>query len=164
MRAAWWWAASLRLVCTSYSLQVALHAQSRYSDHGWVAGSEVTTAGLLSALRRHPSVDHAALFAPFAYAGLFNSTWDVLIIEGWTGPVPKVIHEVRARCPRVRVLYWCLDTYPSLATVMQLDVDGYMTNSRVLVTTLGNIAPTLFLPLAADLNGACPCVGFYKLC
>ena len=76
-------------------LNVALHAQSRYTEHGWVAGSEITTAGLLAALRAHPSVDHAQVFAPFSYAGLGAVAWDVLIIEGWAGPVPRVIQRLR---------------------------------------------------------------------
>ena len=32
-------------------LRVALHAQSKYELHGWVAGSEITTAALARALR-----------------------------------------------------------------------------------------------------------------
>ena len=92
------------------------------------------------------------MFAPFAYDGLLTSgvRWDVLLIEGWTGPVPKVISALRAASRRVVVLHWCLDTYPDLATVTALDVDGFITNSRSLVATLGRLAPTLFLPLAAD--------------
>jgi hypothetical protein len=92
------------------------------------------------------------VFAPFAYDGLLTSgvRWDVLLIEGWTGPVPKVISALRAASRRVVVLHWCLDTYPDLATVTALDVDGFITNSRSLVATLGRLAPTLFLPLAAD--------------
>ena len=43
----------LLLLCATAAgrpLRVALHAQSRYEVHGWVAGSEVTTAGLQRAM------------------------------------------------------------------------------------------------------------------
>jgi hypothetical protein len=188
-------------------LRVALHAQSRYSDHGWVAGSEITTAGMVAALRRHPAVGQAEVFAPFAYRGLLapsasdpqdqsgggggdQGAWDLLLIEGWTGPVPRVIAALRAANPRVVVLHWCLDTYPSLPVLLKavdvprtrhvrqedqwqrlnttycvhymlqvitaLDVDGYLTNSRRLVGVLGDHAPVLFLPLAADVAVMAP--------
>jgi len=138
------------------TLRVALHAQSRYSDHGWVAGSEITTSGMLAALRRHPSVGRAEVFAPFAYRGLFEAPWDVLLVEGWTGPVPRVIAALRGASPGLVVLHWCLDTYPSLAAVTRLDVDGFLTNSRALVANLSAHAPTLFLPLAADVSVMAP--------
>ena len=48
------------------------------------------------------------------------------------------------------VLHWCLDTYPTLQTITSLDVDGYLTNSRALVGVLGHVAPTTYMPLAAD--------------
>ena len=97
-------------------------------------------------------MQRAEVFAPFAYQGLLTSgvSWDVLLIEGWTGPVPTVISTVRKSFPGIVVLYWCLDTYPSLEIVTRLDVDGFITNSRHLVTSLGRLAPTLYLPLAAD--------------
>ena len=174
---------ALTVLCQPQSgdrgLNVALHAQSRYESHGWVAGSEVrcfhiaslctpflpsndcpclisssqiTTSGLLAALRRHPAVHRAEVFAPFAYEGMLTSdvSWDVLVIEGWTGPVPKVIAALRAASRRIVVLHWCLDTYPDLDTIAGLDVDGFITNSRSLVATLGLLVPTLYLPLAAD--------------
>ena len=76
----WSWALLLTGVSQAHAgnLNVALHAQSRYRDHGWVAGSEVTTAGMLAALRRHPDVVRAEVFAPFAYEGLLSSgtVWD----------------------------------------------------------------------------------------
>jgi len=140
-------------------LAVALHAQSRYVSHGWVAGSEITTAGMLAALRRHPRVGRAEVFAPFAYEGLADGLvdggggtgcWDVLLVEGWTGPVPQVIHTLRRACPDIAVVHWCLDTYPNLTTVQGLDVDAFTTNSQSLVSELSRTAPTLYLALAAD--------------
>lgn len=137
-----------------------------------MAGSEITTAGLLAALRRSPEVARAEVFAPFAYGGLYAVAWDLLIIEGWTGPVPRVIQSLRAHKLRATssgrgvlagagaplvVLHWCLDTYPTLAAVQALDVDGYLTNSRKLLPVLGRGGvPTLYLPLAADVQAMAP--------
>ena len=92
------------------------------------------------------------MFAPFCYSGLFSEPWDLLLIEGWTGPLPAVIYSLRSRLPRLIVLHWVLDTYPDLATLTKLDVDGFMTNSRVSMPTLGFV-PVLYLPLAADTQG-----------
>jgi hypothetical protein len=128
-------------------------------NHGWVAGSEITTSGMLAALRRHPQVELAEVFAPFAYDGLFETVWDILFIEGWTGALSSVIRRLRVNrgiagtAPPLIVIHWCLDTYPELDVIMKLDVDGFATNSRVLLPVLENIAPTLYLPLAADING-----------
>ena len=74
---------------------------------------------MLAALRQHPDVGHVEVFAPFAYAGLLSASvrWDVLLIEGWTGPVRNVIHTLRRACPDIVVVHWCLDTYPDLDTV-----------------------------------------------
>jgi len=144
-------------------LNIALHSQSRYADHGWVAGSEITTAGILAALRRHSHVARAEVFAPFAYSGISEVDWDVLLIEGWTGPIDRVIHSLRSerrlRCPDkppLLVFHWCLDTFPDLETITALDVDGFLTNSRTLLPLLGGIAPTLYLPLAADPGAMTP--------
>ncbi len=54
-------------------LNVALHAQSRYAMHGFVAGSEVTTAGMAAALKLSPEVANVQVFAPFAYDGLVET-------------------------------------------------------------------------------------------
>lgn len=83
-------------------LHVALHAQSRYTRHGWVAGSEVssntprntqglldcpstsdlvlqiTTRGLERAFARHPQVASVKVFAPFSYEGLHATAWDLV--------------------------------------------------------------------------------------
>jgi hypothetical protein len=137
-------------------LNIALHAQSRYQDHGWVAGSEITTSGLLAALRRSTLVSRAEVFAPFAYKGYRDVAWDYLIIEGWTGPLPRFIHKMRTHHPSIKVVHWCLDTYPDMETIAGLDVDGFLTNSRTLVRTLGKVAPTFYVPLAADSNVMAP--------
>lgn len=53
-------------------LNVALHAQSNFAKHGFVAGSEITTAGIAAALLRQPTVGKVQVFAPFVYDGLYT--------------------------------------------------------------------------------------------
>ena len=115
----------LLLACSAAArpLNIALHAQSNFAMHGFVAGSEITTAGLRRAFRRRNAAASRAaggdgdegvvkVFAPFSYAGLTTSVarWDLAIVEGWTGPVPRFIASVRRHSPGCVVLYWCLDT------------------------------------------------------
>jgi hypothetical protein len=127
---------------------------------------KITTRGLRRALARHPAVESVTLFAPFAYEALHDRAWDLVssipfvpqahfvmkhfpcpaqvVIEGWMGTVRRFIHQVRGINPAVKVLYFCLDTYPDLDTVLALDVDGFLTNSWALlprlVSTLGGSA------------------------
>ena len=132
-------------------LRIALHAQSRHSEHGWVAGSEITTAGIMRALRRIPQVDFVRVFATFSYAGLReDGPWDLAIIEGHSGSVPAFIRQIRSINPSARIIHYCLDTYPSLDQIMRLDVDAYFTNSKVLLPELEKIAPSAYFPLAVD--------------
>ena len=57
-------------------LNVALHAQSQSKEQGFVAGSEVTTAGLAAALRILPEIGHIRIFAPFMYnEDMTNTRW-----------------------------------------------------------------------------------------
>lgn len=113
--------------------RIALHAQSMSRLHGWVAGSEVTTRGLQAALI---SMGHEAeVFAPFFRRDrLAQETWDLLLIEGYSGTATQAIRTVRGGNPRAIVLHWCLDTYPNLASVAALPVDAFLTNSRYLAT------------------------------
>ena len=53
-------------------LKIALHAQSKSSLHGWVAGSEVTTRGLRRAFLKRTDVSIVEIFAPFCYEGAQN--------------------------------------------------------------------------------------------
>ena len=59
-----------------------------------------------------------------------------VIIEGYIGTVPRFIHEVRQVNPKVKVLHYCLDTYPALHLIKALDVDAYLTNSWKLLPDL----------------------------
>jgi hypothetical protein len=67
-------------------LKIALHAQSKSSLHGWVAGSEVTTRGLRRAFLKRTDVSIVEIFAPFCYEGIAHQ-WDMLLVEGFSGPV-----------------------------------------------------------------------------
>jgi hypothetical protein len=51
-------------------LNVALHAQSKFVRHGFVAGSEITTSGMARALTKVEGIGKVAVFAPFAYEDL----------------------------------------------------------------------------------------------
>ena len=131
-------------------INVALHAQSRFGEHGWVAGSEVTTAGLKRALlARTDAVGAVEVFAPFVYSALGDREWDLVLIEGWTPSVPSFIHAVRRASPRAVVLQYVVDTR-WMERVAALDVDGYLTNARSMLRRLARVAPTRHAQLAAD--------------
>lgn len=49
-------------------------------------------------------------------------------------------HKIRAGNEEAVVLFFCLDTYPSLAVVEKLDVDAFLTNSRVLLPQLQTVS------------------------
>eukprot|EP00752_Nemacystus_decipiens_P008217 g7347.t1 len=91
------------------------------------------------------------VFAPFSYDGLSSRKWDLVVIEGFMGTVPAFIHEVRAANEKAVVMFFCLDTYPSMSALLSLDVDAFLTNSQVLLPSLRQIAPaSSLLHLAAD--------------
>lgn len=126
-----WTSLSVILLASNVSgrrggLKIALHAQSKSSLHGWVAGSEITTRGLRRALLKRTDVSIVEIFAPFCYEGIANYQWDILLVEGFSGPVHSVIRGLRQFNKHVAVLHWCLDTYPALASVAAIDVDGFL--------------------------------------
>uniref|UniRef100_A0A7S3K3S3 Spore protein YkvP/CgeB glycosyl transferase-like domain-containing protein n=1 Tax=Aureoumbra lagunensis TaxID=44058 RepID=A0A7S3K3S3_9STRA len=118
----------------SGQLSIALHAQSRSELHGWVAGSEITTRGLCAALIKRKDVAACEIFAPFYYGALGTRIWDILIIEGFSGPVEHVIRTVRRMNRKAFIAHWFLDTYPSLSAVAALQVDLFFTNSRIVAS------------------------------
>ena len=119
----------LPLPAFSY-LNIALHSQSYSPLHKWIAGSEVTTNGMAKALSRSKVVSNVRIFSPFVYDGLETSVkWDVAIIEGYIGTVPRFIADLRASNPNIVILHFCVDTFPHLKVIGGLDVDGYLTNS-----------------------------------
>ncbi|CAN0006813.1 unnamed protein product, partial [Hapterophycus canaliculatus] len=134
-------------------MNVALHAQAPASRE-MVVGSAVTMAGVRQALlSRDQRRKISGVFYPFEYGGLHETSWDLVIIEGWFGMINAFIHEVRAiSYPRpVTVLFYCLDPYyPGMPHVAALDVEGFLTNSESTRQFLLRSAPTALVPLAAD--------------
>ena len=127
---------------SSKTYNIALHAQSHSPSHGWVAGSEITTLGLRSALLSHYRQQdipiNVDIFAPFSYASLKEVSYDLVIIEGYIGTVPNFIQAIRRINPDVVVLHYMLDTYPSVESILSLDVDGFLTNSLAIASRRPN--------------------------
>jgi hypothetical protein len=70
-----------------------------------------------AALRLDPRVRRVEIFAPFAYDGFdtvktttegVQKGWDLLVIEGYSGPVVELIRLARRLNEDVLVLHWCL--------------------------------------------------------
>ena len=117
---------------THHGLSIALHAQADYKKHGWVAGSEVTTTGLSLAMERSPLVNSTYRFSPFNYGKINEVRFDLVVVEGYIGTVPRFIYHLRKANPGIVVVHWCLDTFPSFEKILALDVDAFLTNSREL--------------------------------
>jgi hypothetical protein len=82
---------------------------------------------------------------------LWALSWDLVLIEGWANTVPAFIAEIRRRNPFAVVVYMCFDVSPSVARILRLDVDGFITNSVELSQwVLPRFAPTRFMNLAVD--------------
>lgn len=109
----------LSLFCCAGGINVALHAQVTPSSEK-IVGSAVTMAGVRQALLsrnrsgntlrqgrksdadsssitegRRWGVENVTIFYPFDYKGLHDSSWDLVIIEGWFEMINSFIHEVR---------------------------------------------------------------------
>ena len=133
------------------SINIALHAQVNPNVNGRVVGSVITTQGMQKALLKHDDVDNCEVFYPFHLVGFTNHTWDLVIIEGWFPTIHDFIRLARIDNPNVIVIFFCLDPkYPSIDQIMTFDIDGYFTNSERMVNILSPIAPTRYIPLAAD--------------
>ena len=95
-----------------HRLNIALHAQADYKTHGWVAGSEITTTGLSRAMERSPLVNSTYRFSPFNYKEINEVRFDLAVVEGYIGTVPRFIYHLRKANPGIVVVHWCLDTFP----------------------------------------------------
>jgi glycosyltransferase involved in cell wall biosynthesis len=135
---------------TIQAINVALHAQVYPADQ--VVGSVITTNGLKKAFRKRPDIHAVEVFYPSHYEGFSSTHWDLVIIEGWFVSIDSFIWRARLEHRGVLVLFYCLDpSHPDMTTILSLDVDGYLTNSRYLSENiLPNHARSLYLPLAAD--------------
>lgn len=131
-------------------LHVALHAQVA-PDGDKVVGSVVTTDGMKAALRRRHDVALVKIFYPFHYQGFLESSWDLILIEGWFPMLHEFLQIARSHSPEAVILFFCLDpAYPGLDKTLRLDVDGFLTNSQSVAATLRTVLPTEHVLLAAD--------------
>jgi hypothetical protein len=98
------------------------------------------------------------LLNPSNYTQFFHVVYDLIIIEGWFPSINKFIAVTRSVCPDVIIFFYCLDpSFPDIKTITSLDVDGYLSNSKILTRdVLGKVAPSIYLPLAADPDSMAP--------
>lgn len=131
-------------------LRVALHAQVA-PDGDKIVGSVVTTDGMKAALRRRHDVALVKIFYPFHYQGFLESSWDLILVEGWFPMLHEFLQIARSHSPEAVILFFCLDpAYPGLDKTLRLDVDGFLTNSQSVAATLRTVLPTEHVLLAAD--------------
>jgi hypothetical protein len=105
----------------------------------------------MAAFSQRPEVQHVHIFYPLQYANLFDHQWDLVVIEGWFPAINDFIQMVRIHNKRTLVMFFCLDpSYPGLDVVSALDLDGLLTNSRLVQSALQNVFPTQYVMLAAD--------------
>ena len=106
-----------------------------------------------AALSARADVNSVQIFYPFHYSNLVESNCDLVLIEGWFPSIHSFIALSRVLTPHAVVLFYCLDpVYPGMSRVNALDVDGYLTNSKALLADLLMIRPTMYVPLAADIE------------
>ena len=82
---------------------------------------------------------------------LFFSSWDIVIIEGWSATLHAFVATIRKRNPLAVVFYACFDSYPTPLQPFRLDVDAFITNSAMMQRdVLSLMAPTRLMQLAVD--------------
>ena len=110
--------------------------------------------GMRNAFGKRDETCTVTTFYPYEYAGFLETSWDLIIIEGWFTLIDEFISLARLHAsPSVVILFFCLDpVYPGMSVVERLEVDGFLTNSRLLLNRLRQTVtvPTQYLPLAAD--------------
>lgn len=135
-------------------LNIGLHAQVDPSDK--IVGSVITTNGIKAAfLLRENENHHVQTFYPMDYPHMNTVKWDLIIIEGWFPSINNFIKLIRLSSPDVMVLFYCLDPFfPSLSVISKLDVNGYLTNSKIIKKYLHETTniPTQYILLAADVE------------
>jgi hypothetical protein len=136
-------------------LNIGLHSQSLNNPNGSIAGSEITTAGLQAAFLKHPEINSVYRFAPDNYNDLLQGNLNLVIIEGWHPSVPSFIEKIRKANPLTVVLFWNLSFY-GFNEVVNLNVDGFLSNSKKNMALLYKIKPSEYVMLAADSELFCP--------
>jgi glycosyltransferase involved in cell wall biosynthesis len=115
-------------------LNVALHAQVFPEDSFKIVGSVITTDGIKEAFVGRHYLENITVFYPSHYEEYFDTSWDVLLIEGWFPSISEFLHLNRNHFPRIIIIFICLDpAFPGLEELILYDFDGIITNSEQLV-------------------------------
>lgn len=139
-------------------ISIGLHSQTLNNKSGIIAGSEITTRGLMDSFSKLPFVKKIYRYAPGRYNSLSQDKPDLMVIEGWDRSLPEFISRVRKHSPGTIILYWCLSFF-GFKHIVKFDVDGYLCNSRKVSSILNKIAPSKFVMLAADPDRFMPDTG-----
>jgi spore maturation protein CgeB len=131
------------------AISVGIHSQTLLDENGFVAGSEITTGCLENAFLKRSDIDKVYRFSPNNYVSISEQHIDLIIIEGWHPVLPQFISLFRSSHPEAIILFWNL-SFLGFSAVIQLDVDGYLSNSLKNTAILNKIKPTRHLLLAAD--------------
>jgi glycosyltransferase involved in cell wall biosynthesis len=129
-------------------LTIGLHAQTLYRQDKVVGGSEITTKGLKKAFEKYENVNKVVRYGSYSNQEV-NEKLDLVIIEGWEADVPGFIEEVKKKNGDAIIFLWNLSFY-GLENIVNLPVDGFLTNSDQIITTLQKYAPVKKVLLAAD--------------
>ena len=129
-------------------LRIGLHAQTLHRGDKVVGGSEITTKGLKKAFEKYANVESVLRYGTNSFKQI-NDDLDLVVIEGWEGDVPGFINAVKERNPSTIVLFWNLSFW-GLEQIIQLPVDGFLTNSSKMMEILQKHVPTKLVMLAAD--------------
>ena len=103
----------------------------------------------MRAFQKRPDVDKILRVSPTSYRDLGDDDLDIVIIEGWESNLPLFIQLVRRFNKDVKIYFWNLSLL-GIKAVIELEVDGYFTNSAKSVPFLESVAPTELVRLAAD--------------
>ena len=103
----------------------------------------------MRAFQKRPDVDKILRVSPESYRDLGNNDLDIVIIEGWDPNLPLFIQTVRRFNKHVKIYFWNLSLL-GIKSVIELEVDGFFTNSGKAVPFLETVAPTELIRLAAD--------------
>jgi glycosyltransferase involved in cell wall biosynthesis len=139
----------LLISTASKYVKIALHGQVS-PKHGKIVGSVITTNSLKNSFIRRPEVLVCEIFFPYSYQGLYDHKWNLIIIEGWFPSIHDFIQLTRFHSPHVIIIFYCLDPiFPGIDAVKTFDVDGILTNSKLMISALDHI-PSAYVLLAAS--------------
>lgn len=97
------------------------------------------------------------IFYPSEYLTFFEVKWDLIVIEGWFPLIHEFIQLSRSFSPKCVIIYYLLDPiYPGIIEIRNMDVDGFLTNSKVVETEMSSDYFIQYIALAADSNNLKP--------